>query len=101
MQEQLESVVLQMYKAGVGCFEAVREFQKAFILTVLKDQSGNQCKAAKILGMHRNTLRRAIRALEIDIVPTRTTGRRRPTRSELTIPPARRRGMVGNASALD
>jgi len=36
--------------------------------STLKDQSGNQCSAAKILGIHRNTLRRAIRALEIDIV---------------------------------
>ena len=91
MKEQLESVVLQMYKAGVPCSEAVREFQKAFILTVLQDQSGNQCRAAKILGIKENTLRRAIRALEIDIGPTRTTGRRRPSRSELPIPPGRRR----------
>ena len=74
MKEQLESVVLQMYKAGVRCSEAVREFQKAFILTVLKDQRGNQCKAAEKLGMHRNTLRRTIRDLEIDIGPTRATG---------------------------
>jgi hypothetical protein len=41
MKEQLESVVLQMYRAGVRCSEAVREFQRAFILTVLKDQRGN------------------------------------------------------------
>jgi hypothetical protein len=33
MKEQLESVVLQMYRAGVRCSEAVREFQRAFILT--------------------------------------------------------------------
>jgi len=67
IKEQLESVVLQMYRAGVRCSEAVREFQKAFILAVLKDQRGNQCKAAEKLGVHRNTLRRTIRALEIDI----------------------------------
>ena len=75
MKEQLESVVLQMYKAGMRCSEAVREFQKTFILAVLKDQRGNQCKAAKKLGIHRNTLRRTIQELEIDIVPTRATGR--------------------------
>jgi Fis family transcriptional regulator len=90
MKEQLESVVLQMYKAGVGCSEAVREFQKAFILTVLKDQRGNQCKAAERLGIHRNTLRRTIRELEIDIGPTRAMGRRRPMRSEAPMAPARR-----------
>jgi Fis family transcriptional regulator, factor for inversion stimulation protein len=84
MKEQLESVVLQMYRAGAGvrCSEGVREFQKTFILTVLKDQRGNQCKAAERLGIHRNTLRRMIRALEIDIGPTRATGKRRPARSE-------------------
>ena len=61
--------------------------QKSFILTVLKDQRGNQCNAAKKLGVHRNTLRRTIRDLEIDIRPTRGKGRRRPPRSELPMPP--------------
>ena len=93
MKEQLENVVLQMYKAGMRCSEAVREFQRAFILTVLKDQSGNQCKAAEKLGMHRNTLRRTIRDLDIDVGPTRATGRRRPLRSERPMPPVRRRAM--------
>ena len=91
MKDELEGVVLQMYEAGMRCSEAVREFQKAFILTVLKDQSGNQCRAAQKLGIHRNTLRRTIRDLEIDIGPTRTAGRRQPTRSELPMPQARRR----------
>jgi Fis family transcriptional regulator len=85
MKEQLESVVLQMYKTGVRCEEAVREFQKTFILTVLKDQRGNQCRAAEKLGMHRNTLRRAIRELQIDIGATRARGRRQPLRSDLSI----------------
>ncbi len=93
MKEQLESVVLQMHKAGVRCSEAVREFQKAFILTVLKDQRGNQCKAADKLGVHRNTLRRAIRALEIDVGSTRAIGRRRPLRSERPMLPVRRQAM--------
>jgi Fis family transcriptional regulator len=91
MKDQLESVVLQMFKAGVRCSEAVREFQKAFILTVLKDQRGNQCKTAEKLGIHRNTLRRTIRDLDIDIGPTRKAGRRRPPRSEFPMPLVRRR----------
>jgi DNA-binding NtrC family response regulator len=57
VKDQLDSLVVQMYKAGVRCSDAVQEFQKAFILTVLKEQRGNQCKAAEKLGMHRNTLR--------------------------------------------
>ena len=90
MKDQLESVILQMYEAGMRCPEAVREFQKVFILTVLKDQRGNQCKAAKKLGVHRNTLRRAIRLLQIDIGPTRATGSRRPPRSEAPLSLRRR-----------
>jgi len=90
MKEQLEGVVLQMYSAGVRCSEAVREFQKAFILTVLKDQRGNQCKAAEKLGIHRNTLRRTIKDLEIDIGPTRALRRRRPPQSELPMSVRRR-----------
>ena len=91
MKEQLEGVVLQMHKAGFQCSEAVREFQKAFIITVLKDQKGNQCKAAERLGMHRNTLRRTIRDLDIDIGATQAPGKRRPVRSEFPLAPARRR----------
>jgi Fis family transcriptional regulator len=91
VKDQLESVVLQMHRAGLRCSEAVREFQKAFILTVLKDQRGNQCKAAEILGMHRNTLRRTIRALGVDIGPTRAIGQRRPPRPDVLLPPVRRR----------
>lgn len=90
VKEQLESVVLQMYRSGLQCSEAVREFQKAFILTVLKDQRGNQCKAAEKLGVHRNTLRRTIRVLEIDIRPTRATWTRRPPQSDLPMSIRRR-----------
>jgi Fis family transcriptional regulator len=91
VKDHLENLVLQMYEAGVRCSEAVREFQRAFIITVLKDQRGNQCKAAEKLGMHRNTLRRTIRDLKIDIGPTRAMGERRPARSEILIPSVRRR----------
>jgi Fis family transcriptional regulator len=89
MKEQLESVVFQMYRAGVHCSVAVQEFQRVFILTVLRDQRGNQCRAAEKLGIHRNTLRRTIRDLEIDIGPTRAEGRR-PPRSEPPMPSVRR-----------
>src|SRR5437667_8676415 len=86
MKEQLERVVLQMYKAGMRCSEAVREFQKAFILTVVKDQRGNQCKAADRLGIHRNTLRRTIQDLGIDIEPTLAVRRRRPPQQVPMLP---------------
>ena len=80
MKAQLENLVFEMYRTGMQFKEALREFQRGFILTVLKDQKGNQCRAADRLGMHRNTLRRSIRLLQIDLTPIRVTTRRLPPR---------------------
>jgi Fis family transcriptional regulator len=78
VKEQLEKLVLQMYRSGIRYEEAVREFQKAFILAVLREHKVNQVRTAKELGMHRNTLGRAIRDLEIGIQPLRASRRRPP-----------------------
>ena len=85
MKEQLEKLVLQMYRSGIGYSKAVREFQSVFILTVLREHKANQVKAAQKLGMHRNTLRRIIRNFELDIRPLRPSTRRPPL-SERAVP---------------
>ena len=81
MKDQLEALVSQMFRSGILYSEAVREFKKRFIVTVLEENNGNQCKAARQLGMHRNTLSRTITELEVDVKALRT-GARRPPRSE-------------------
>ena len=81
MKNQLEALVTQMYQSGILYSEAVREFRKRFILTVLEQNNGNQCKAARQLGMHRNTLSRTIAELELDVRAVRA-GLRRPPKSE-------------------
>ena len=80
MKDQLEALILQMHKSGILYAEAVREFKKRFILTVLQEHKGNQCKAARQLGMHRNTLSRTIAELKLDMRSVRP-GARRPPRS--------------------
>jgi DNA-binding NtrC family response regulator len=80
MKDQLEALVAQMHKSSILYSEAVREFKKRFILTVLQEHNGNQCKAARELGMHRNTLSRTIEELKIDMRAVRE-GTRRPPRS--------------------
>lgn len=80
MKDQLEALILQMYKSGILYDEAVREFKKRFILAVLEENHGNQCRAARQLDMHRNTLSRTIQELKIDIRTLRD-GNRRPPRS--------------------
>ena len=81
MKDQLEALIQQMHKSGILYSEAVREFKKRFLLTVLENNGGNQCRAARELGMHRNTLSRTIAELKLDIRSLRGIARR-PPRSE-------------------
>jgi DNA-binding NtrC family response regulator len=81
VKQELERLILQMYRNGLRYSDAVREFQRTFLATVLRDENANQLRAAKRLGIHRNTLRRQIRELELDIKSLRVA-RRRPPLSE-------------------
>jgi DNA-binding NtrC family response regulator len=45
------------------------EVEKALILMVMKETKGNQIKAAKLLGINRNTLRDKIKKLKISVKP--------------------------------
>ncbi|HET6843433.1 MAG TPA: helix-turn-helix domain-containing protein [Candidatus Angelobacter sp.] len=80
MKDQLETLVAQMHTSGILYSEAVQEFKKRFIMNVLQQNRGNQCKAARELGMHRNTLSRTIADLNLDVRQFRDG--RRPVRSE-------------------
>ena len=60
MREQLERLVDEMVSKGIRFEEAQREFEKRFIAHVLTKANGNLCKAADLLGMHRNTLSRKL-----------------------------------------
>jgi DNA-binding protein Fis len=81
VKRELDTLVAQMYAGGITYDEAVREFKKRFLVEVLGHHRGNQCKAAKDLGVHRNTLSRMIAELSIDPAEIRT-GLKRPVRSE-------------------
>jgi Fis family transcriptional regulator len=81
VKHELDSVVKQMHAGGIHYDEAVREFKRRFILEVLSHYRGNQCKAARELSMHRNTLRRTIAELKLDAEQIRS-GLKRPPRGE-------------------
>jgi Fis family transcriptional regulator, factor for inversion stimulation protein len=66
VRDQLEGLVAQMVERGILFDEAVGEFEKRFIKSVLDRAQGNQCRAAKILGIHRNTLSRKIGEYKLD-----------------------------------
>ena len=91
MKRELDSLVTQMHAGGITYDEAVREFKKRFILEVLAHHRGNQCKAARELGMHRNTLSRTIAELDLDPIQIRN-GLKRPARGERPVYEARHVG---------
>ena len=66
MKDQLEGLVTQMVERGILFDEAVGEFEKRFIKRILDRAEGNQCRAAKMLGIHRNTLSRKIGEYKLD-----------------------------------
>lgn len=71
MKGQLEVLVYQMIEKGVIFGDAVEEFEKTFIKGVLDKTGGNQSKAARTLGMHRNTLGRRLEDLGLNHRPKR------------------------------
>jgi Fis family transcriptional regulator len=72
VKEQLESLIDMMVQRGILLEEALTEFEKKFIKNVLEGAKGNQSRAAKILGIHRNTLSRKVFDYKLD-----QAGRRR------------------------
>ena len=56
MKTDLERLIQQMISQGIFFEEAVREFEKQFILQVLARHNQNLSRAAAELGIHRNTL---------------------------------------------
>jgi DNA-binding NtrC family response regulator len=70
-----------MHSSGMRYDDAVREFKKQYLREVLVAHRGNQCKAAEELGMHRNTLSRAMAELGLDLGEVRAA-LKRPPRSE-------------------
>ena len=60
MKSRLEALVTEMVERGILFEDAVQEFEKHFILSVLKRTNGNLSKAAEELRIHRNTLSKRV-----------------------------------------
>ena len=60
MKSRLEALATEMVDRGILYEDAVAEFEKHFILTVLKRTNGNLSKAADELRIHRNTLSKRV-----------------------------------------
>ena len=65
MHKLLDQLVSEMVTRGIHYTDAQREFDKRFISCVIEKSDGNLCKAADVLGVHRNTLTRKVKDLKI------------------------------------
>jgi len=89
VREQLEALIQQMVEKGVRYDSAVQDFEKGYISRVMQRVKGNQSRAARMLGMHRNTLSRkigeynleldALRNPQPELVSRNGNGQGRPT----------------------
>jgi DNA-binding NtrC family response regulator len=66
VRDQLEALVGQMVDRGILFDEAINEFEKRFIRRALDRSKGNQSRAARLLGIHRNTLSRKIELYKLE-----------------------------------
>ncbi len=71
MKDQLEALVSQMVDRGILLEEAIAEFEKKFIKAAMDGSRGNQSRAARLLGIHRNTLGRKLEKFRLDRRPSR------------------------------
>ncbi len=61
IKQVLEKLIDEMVAKGIYWSEAVSQFEKLFILRVLKETNGKLSRAAETMGVHRNTLSKKIR----------------------------------------
>ncbi|GMV23881.1 MAG: hypothetical protein AMXMBFR57_38300 [Acidimicrobiia bacterium] len=65
IKDDLDTLVQHLLDRGILFEDAQREFERLFITRALAKTNYNVCKAAKITGLHRNTLSRKISAYRI------------------------------------
>jgi DNA-binding protein Fis len=62
LKKRLEELVEEMVRRGIQLPEAHDQLDKLFLLEVMRAADGNQSRAAARLEVHRNTLRRKLKA---------------------------------------
>jgi DNA-binding NtrC family response regulator len=56
LKDRLESLCIEMLDRGIEFGEALDQFEKTFIVEMVKRNGGNMIRASAALGIHRNTL---------------------------------------------
>lgn len=74
IEKKLEQFVKKFrYGGGENVYDLLmEEVEKPLITLVLKEMDGNQVQASQLLGMHRNTLRKKMKSLKINLTKKKT-----------------------------
>jgi DNA-binding protein Fis len=62
MRDELRRLVADMVRKGIPLDMAKREFERVYLEEVVAAHKGNQSAAARVLGIHRNTLSKKLEA---------------------------------------
>jgi len=83
MKNGFDGLVEHLLDGGLFLQQAIEILEKGMIQGALERNRGNQCAAAKLLGIHRNTLQRKM--VEYEVGGTRPRVKRKPaTRAAAT-----------------
>ena len=84
MKNEFDGTIDRLLSAGIFLPQAVEILERGMIAGALKSAEGNQCAAAKALGIHRNTLQRKMIEFELGKTPRKSAGRAGSTRRRRT-----------------
>ena len=76
MKDRFDGVVQQLLDGGIFLEQAIEVLEKGMIQGARERCKGNQCAAARLLGIHRNTLQRKM--VEYEVGVRRGRARRKP-----------------------
>lgn len=82
MQLLLEKLALAASLTQMPLFDFERSVKRQYLVTVLIENKFNQCRAAKVLGVHRNTVCRLLHELDIDLRVLIVEHAKKPAASE-------------------
>lgn len=75
MKNEFDGTIDRLLGAGIFLPQAVEILERGMIAGALKIAGGNQCAAAKALGIHRNTLQRKMTGFGLGKPPRKAAAR--------------------------
>ncbi len=75
MKNEFDGAIGRLLEAGISLPQGVEILERGMIAGALKNAGGNQCAAAKALGIHRNTLQRKMAGFGLGKPPRKAAGR--------------------------